>query len=387
MGFLRNQLLKVIEWEDTTSNTIAYKFPIPPRAEIMNGSQLIVREGQVAILVSSGKLADVYPAGRYKLDTGNMPILTQLMGWKYGFRSPFVCDVVYINVRMFNAQRWGTSSPVMMRDQDFGVVQFGGYGQFSFRVKAPDVFLRELMGSGLSFQTEDIVEHLKHTIVSGITESVASSNIPALDLAMRYTDLERVTADIVRPVFEKMGLELAGLDIINLSLTEDSKKALSERTRMNILGNAAEYTAYAAADSMKVVAENAHKGNMGNMGGIGMGLGTGAAMAGLYTQTIAQSQQQAPAPKPATPPAPQVACPSCGAQNNASSKFCNQCGAKMTQNATCAKCGATLSATAKFCPNCGEKVGGKSAGRVCPNCGKKASPNEKFCSACGTAIK
>jgi membrane protease subunit (stomatin/prohibitin family) len=275
----------------------------------------------------------------------------------------------------------------MMRDQDFGVVQFGGYGQFSFRVKAPDVFLRELMGSGLSFQTEDIVEHLKHTIVSGITESVASSNIPALDLAMRYTDLERVTADIVRPVFEKMGLELAGLDIINLSLTEDSKKALSERTRMNILGSAAEYTAYAAADSMKVVAENAHKGNMGNMGGIGMGLGTGAAMAGLYTQTIAQSQQQAPAPKPATPPAPQVACPSCGAQNNASSKFCNQCGAKMTQNATCAKCGATLSATAKFCPNCGEKVGGKSAGRVCPNCGKKASPNEKFCSACGTAIK
>jgi len=383
MGFFRNQLLKIIEWEDTTANTIAYKFPIPAKAEIMNGSQLIVREGQVAILVSSGKLADVYPAGRYKLETGNMPILTQIMGWKYGFKSPFVCDVVFINVRLFTAQRWGTSSPVMMRDQDFGVVQFGGYGQFSFRVKEPAVFLRELLGSGLRFETDDIIEQLKNTIVSGITESVAASNVPALDLAMRYTDLERCTADIIRPVFEKMGLELAGLEIINLSLTEDSKKALSERTRMNILGSASEYTAFAAADSMKVMAENAHKGNAGNLGGIGLGLGTGAAMAGLYTQTIAGSQQQAAsAPQQK---APQVACPSCGVMNNATAKFCNQCGTKLAQKPTCAHCGAELTAGAKFCPSCGGKVGA-TVEKTCAHCGAKLSANQKFCANCGKAV-
>jgi membrane protease subunit (stomatin/prohibitin family) len=383
MGFFRNQLLKVIEWEDTSSNTIAYKFPIPAKAEIMNGSQLIVREGQVAILVSSGKLADVYPAGRYKLETGNMPLLTQIMGWKYGFRSPFVCDVVFINTRLFTAQRWGTSSPVMMRDQDFGVVQFVGYGQFSFRVKEPETFLRELLGSGLRFETDDIIDQLKNTIVSGITESVASSNVPALDLAMRYTDLERVTADIIRPVFGKMGLELAGLEIINLSLTEDSKKALTERTRMNILGSASEYTAFAAADSMKTMAENAHKGGVGNVGGIGLGLGTGAAMAGLYTQTIAGSQAQAAqAPQKQVP---QVACPSCGAPNNAGAKFCNQCGAKLSQKPTCAQCGAELSAGAKFCPNCGGKVGA-AAEKTCPKCGEKVAPQQKFCSNCGSAV-
>ena len=401
MGFWKNQLLKVIEWEDNTHDVIAYKYPIPEKTEIMNGSQLIVRPGQTVVLVTGGKVADVFESGRFKLDTGNMPILTKMRSWKYGYNSPFVCDVYFINTKQFISQRWGTSSPVMMRDQDYGAVQFRGYGLFSFRVKDPRVFLEELMGSGASYKTKDVVEQLRRTIVSGVTESVASSNIPALDLAVKYSSLGDAAEKIVAPNFARMGIDLVDLQIENLSLTEESQKALNERTRMTILGNAQEYTAYAAADSMKTVAANAHKGGMGNISGIGMGLGTGTAMAGLYSSTIAGAQnanaalatadaeikkerarkddekreaqeEQANAP---------VKCPKCGAVNDAKAKFCAECGAKM--KATCPKCGAFINRSAKFCPECGERL---VVERVCPKCGKVAKAGERFCAACGTRV-
>lgn len=401
MGFWKNQLLKIIEWEDQSNDTIAYKYPIPAKTEIMNGSQLVVREGQTAILVSSGRLADVFVPGRYKLDTGNMPVLTKLMGWKYGFNSPFVCDVYFINTKQFISQRWGTSSPVMMRDQDYGVVQFRGYGLFSFRVGDPEVFLRELMGSGSSYKTKDLIEQLRRTIVSGVTESVSSSNIPALDLAMRYTSLEATTAEIISPNFAKMGIQLVDMQIENLSLTEESTKALNERTRMNILGNAQEYTAYVAADSLKTVAANAHKGNMGNMSGIGMGLGTGMAMSNLYSTTLSGAQNANAAEAKADAEikkeraraeydkrtreeeeeARPVKCPKCGTMNKATMKFCAECGAKL--KATCPKCGTFINRTAKFCPECGERL---VVERKCPKCGKVAKAGERFCADCGTRV-
>lgn len=401
MGFWKNQLLKVIEWEDNTHDTIAYKYPIPPKAEIMNGSQLIVRPGQTAILVSSGRVADVFEPGRYKLDTQNMPVLTQLMGWKYGFKSPFVCDVYYINTKQFTGQKWGTSSPVMMRDQDFGMVQFRGFGQFAFRVSDAAKFLSELMSSGNSYLTADIVEQLKRSVVSGISESVAASNLPALDLAMRLTDLETKAVELIAPAFVGMGIQLVSLDIENLSLTEESKAAMEERTRMNILGSAQEYTAFAAADSMKTVAANAHKGGMGNMSGIGMGLGTGAAMAGLYSNAIngaqnanfanaqadadikrerakAAAEKADAAEREAARP---VKCPKCGAENSSKDKFCADCGAKLKP--TCPKCGAEIDRAAKFCPECGTRL---VVERKCTKCGRVAKEGEKFCADCGTRV-
>lgn len=399
---LRNQLLKVIDWEDNTRDTIAYKFPLPPKTEIMMGSQLIVRESQVAILVSSGRIADVFKPGRYKLDTGNMPILTTLMSWAYGFKSPFVCDVYYINTKQFLSQKWGTSSPVMMRDQDFGMVQFRGYGIFSYKVGDPEVFLREIMGSGASYKTADILEQLRRMIVSGVTESVADSNIPALDLAMMYSELGERTTEVLNPKFKGMGIDLINLSIENLSLTEESTKAMNERTRMNILGSSQEYTAYASADALKTMAENAHKGTGMNIGGMGMGLGTGFAMTNLYSSTIAGAQnannemarakansqreqdeykfkKQVERDEEEAKP---VYCPKCNFQNKKTAKFCLECGQKL--QAVCPKCGHEILQAAKFCPECGERA--QAPLRECPKCKKVCKMGVKFCPDCGTRV-
>ncbi|HEY8423716.1 MAG TPA: SPFH domain-containing protein [Clostridia bacterium] len=360
MAFFKNQLLKVIEWADDSSDTIAYKYPIPPKTQIMMGSQLIVRESQVAILVSSGKIADVFEPGRYKLDTGNMPILTQLRSWKYGFNSPFVCDVYFINTKQFINQKWGTGSPVMMRDQDFGVVQFRGYGIFSFKVTEPVVFLRELLGSNALFKTDALLEHLKRTIVSGISEAVAASNIPALDLAMKYKAIGEKAEEIVKENFIKMGISLVNLVVENLSLTEESVKALNERTRMNILGSPQEYTQYAAADAMKTIAENAHKGGGMNMAGAAMQMGAGWTIGNTFGSAISGAgAKSAAGPVPAGFAGPTMPCP---------------------------QCGATISAASKFCSECGAKIVSSPAGKFCPACGKQNKPQANFCAECGTKL-
>jgi len=379
MGLIKNNLLSIIEWADNTSNTIAYKHPMPKNVQIMSGSQFIVRESQVGILVSSGKLCDVFKPGRYKLDTDNMPILTKLMGWKYGFKSPFVCDVYFINTKQFINQKWGTSSPVMMRDQDFGVVQFRGFGIYSFRVAEPELFLREILGTGATYTTEAITEQLKRQIVSGVTQAVAESNVPALDLAMRYSQLSDACKAIVTPRFSQGGFDLSSLTIENLSLTEESQKALEQRSRMTILGNSAEYTAFTAADSMKAMADNAHKGQgMGNMATMGMMFGTGSAMANMYSGNIAnaqaQAQQQAQQPKG-------VPCVKCRHLIPQGAKFCPSCGA--AQSEACPKCGKPVPGGVKFCPECGQNL---SAETVCAKCGHKMTPGVKFCPECGEKI-
>lgn len=383
MGFLSNQLLKVIEWADSSSDTIAYKFPMPANAQIMNGSQFIVRESQVGILVSSGRIADVFEPGRYKLTTENMPVLTQIMSWKYGFKSPFVCDVYFINTKQFINQKWGTTSPIMMRDADFGAIQFRGFGIYSFKIDDASLFLREILGSGASYQTPAITEQLKRQIVSGITQAVAESKVAALDLAAKYSELSDSSAAIVKPKFSMVGMTLSSLTIENLSLTEESQKALERRSQMNILGNSSEYTAYAAADSMKVMAENAHKGQGMNVGGMGMGLGTGWAMTNMYAQNIASAQGQAKAEtaeKVAQKSEAKILCPKCGKTNTPSAKFCLECGAKLQQ--ACPKCNAVLTPGQKFCGSCGEKLG--EAGKVCSNCKKEIPAGSQFCSECGT---
>jgi len=383
MGFIKSQLLKVIEWTDSSNDTIAYKFVMPPKYEIMNGSTLTVRESQVAVFVDKGRIADVFEPGYYKLDTSNMPVLTKLMSWKYAFESPFKSDVYFVNTKQFNNQKWGTSNPVMMRDQDFGMVQFRGYGVFTFKVGNAEVFLRELLGTGASYKVASIVEQLKRTIVSGVSESVAASNIPALDLAMKYSDLGEFAVTIVGKKFENMGFRLVSLDIENLSLTEESQKAMNERTRFNIIGNADEYKQYQAADSMKTIADNAHKGSGMNIPAMGMGLGTGFAMTNMYAGAIAGSTAEAKTAAAAkADAAPPVLCPKCGKPNAQNAKFCLECGQKL--QLSCPKCGHPVKADAKFCNDCGQRL--DAPGPVCPKCKKAARPGTKFCEDCGTKL-
>ncbi|MCL1900940.1 MAG: SPFH domain-containing protein, partial [Firmicutes bacterium] len=171
-------LLKVIEWTDSSPNTLVYRFPMNGK-EIMMGSALTVRESQVAIFVNKGQIADIFEPGFYKLKTDNLPILTKLMSWKYGFNSPFKAEVYYVNTRQFPDQKWGTVNPITLRDADFGMVRIRGFGKFSFRVKDPENFLKELFGTNSTFKTEDIVTYLKSILIESISTTIASNKISA----------------------------------------------------------------------------------------------------------------------------------------------------------------------------------------------------------------
>ena len=184
MGFFKTNLLKSLEWTDDSTDTIVYKYPMDGR-QIQYGSKLTVRASQVAVFLNKGKIADIFGPGMYTLQTSNLPILTQLMSWGYGFKSPFYADVYFINTKQFTNQRWGPSNPITMRDKDFGTIRIRGYGNYAFKVEKPDVFFKELSGTNSEFTTDDVASYLKGIIVSSISDTIAESKISALDISVK----------------------------------------------------------------------------------------------------------------------------------------------------------------------------------------------------------
>ena len=344
---IRGELIDVIEWTDSSSKTMVYKFERKDN-EIKMGAQLTVREGQTAIFVNEGQLADVFTPGRYELQTSNMPILTKLKSWKYGFNSPFKCDVYFINTKQFLDMKWGTSNPVMMRDAEFGMIRLRAFGIYSFKVSDPEAFLKEVFGTSALFTVDGVEGQIKRTIVSGLSDAIAESKIPALDLAANYDELGNYTMNAVNPKLAPLGLTLCSFVVENISLPEEVEKSMDKRTSMGVLGNLDQYAKYQAAEAMREAANNDGSG----MAGMGVGMGAGAAMGQMFAQSFGQ--------QPATPAAPAApaataACSACGAQIPNGAKFCPECGAKQAAAAFCAECGAQIAPGAKFCPECGAK--------------------------------
>lgn len=349
MGFFKNivtsQLIDVIEWTDSTADTMVYRYDMNGK-EIMMGAQLTVRESQVAVFVNEGQLADIFQPGRYELTTQNMPIMTALKSWKFGFNSPFKSDLYFINTKQFLDRKWGTSNPVMMRDAEFGMIRIRAFGIYSFRVKNPETFLKEVFGTSALFTVDGVEGQIKRSLVSGLSDAIAESKIPALDLAANYEELSAYALKALNPKVEALGLELTSFVIENISLPEEVEKTMDRRTSMGVLGDMNKYAQYQAAEAMREAANNP----AGGMAGMGVGMGAGAAMG----QMFAQSMNQQPAQQSAAQAAPTVACISCGKPIVAGAKFCPECGAP--QNApVCSGCGAKLNPGAKFCPECGKQ--------------------------------
>jgi len=345
-----SQFIDVIEWKDSTQNTMVYRYDREGK-EIMMGAQLTVRESQLAVFVNEGQLADIFEPGRYELSTANMPILTALKSWKFGFNSPFKSEVYFVNTKQFLDRKWGTSNPVMMRDAEFGMIRIRAFGIFAFRVKDPEVFLKEVFGTNGMFTVEDVEGQIKRTLISGLSDAIAESKIPALDMAANYQELSAFVKNALNPQVEALGLTLTNFIIENISLPEDVEKAIDKRTSMGVAGDLNKYTQYQAAEAMREAANNS---SGGGMAGMGVGMGAGAAMGQMFAQSMnAANQPQAAQPVQAAT----VPCVSCGKQIPQGSKFCSHCGAaQVKQEKTCAKCGAKLAADAKFCPECGQKA-------------------------------
>ena len=241
LNIIKSQLIEVIEWTDDSRDTLSYRWPDEDK-EIKNGAQLIVRESQQVQFVAAGQYADLFGPGKHTLSTENIPVLSTIYGWKYGFQSPFKCDVYYINTRLFTGNKWGTANPVTVRDPDFGVVRIRAFGTYDFRIVQPALFLKEVAGTDQNFRLDEFADTMRSRIVSIFSEALAKAKIPVLDVATRYSDLGEALVQVINPaVVDKYGLEITSFILENVSVPAEVEQAIDKRSSMTAIGNLNDY--------------------------------------------------------------------------------------------------------------------------------------------------
>ncbi len=296
--FLGGEFIDVIEHTDDTDDTLVWRFERRGN-EIKYGAKLTVREGQAAVFIHEGQLADVFTPGMYMLETNNMPVMTTLQNWDHGFQSPFKSEIYFINTTRFQDLKWGTKNPIMCRDPEFGVVRIRAFGTYTIRVSDPAVFMREIVGTDGEFTTDEISSQIRNLIVPRFTNTVAGSKIPVLDMAANMESLSQIIEEQVSPQLAEYGLEMPMFLIENISLPAAVEEAMDKRTSMGVVGDLHKYTQFAAAEAMGDAANN--PGGGGGMGA-GLGMGMGMAMAQNMAGNMAQPAAAAPAAAPPPPP-------------------------------------------------------------------------------------
>lgn len=288
---LHGELVDIIEFIPTDApDVMVWRFPRYEN-EIKYGAQLIVRESQSAAFINQGKLADIFSPGQYTLTTQNLPILSTLRGWKYGFESPFKAEVYFVSTRIFTDRKWGTKNPIMLRDAEFGPVRIRAFGNFQIKVTDPAALLRQLTGTDALFTTDQLDDQLRDMVVSRFADVIGQAKIPVLDLAANYEQLGKFVQTHIQPDFTPFGITIVNLFIENISLPDEVEAALDKRTSMGVIGNLNAYTQFQVANSVPDAAKNP-----GGLGAIGASFGIGAAMAGAVGQ--AMSSPAAPPPLP-----------------------------------------------------------------------------------------
>jgi membrane protease subunit (stomatin/prohibitin family) len=336
--FITKQFIEVIEWNEPGDGILSHRFPMRDQ-EIMNGGRLTVRESQMAAFLNEGRMADVFGPGLYTLTTQTLPILTDLMNWDKQFKSPFKSDVYFFSTRMQTDQKWGTATPITIRDKEFGAVRVRGYGIYSWHVYDPGVFLKKISGTRDEYFVGDIEGQLRNTIISRMTDTFAESAVPFLDMAANQTELAGRIADGLKPMFGDLGLALDSFVVENLSLPEELQKLLDTRIGMNMIGDMNRFTQFQVANSMPIAAAN-----QGGGAGIGVGLGAGIAMGQQMMQAMRPGESPAAPPPAPAGPAPAAPSGSGGSAEAGGTKYCINCGHQIPRQA-------------KFCSDCGSNQG------------------------------
>jgi excisionase family DNA binding protein len=296
MDFIKGELIEVIEWTDDSRDTLSFRFPDDDKA-IKNGAQLIVRESQAVQFVYLGEFGDTFGPGKHTLTTDNIPVLTRLKSWKYGFNSPFKADVYFLTTRLFTGNKWGTANPIMLRDHDFGVVRVRAFGTYDFHIVNPKLFLKEVAGSDHNFVLDEFADTMRSRIVSVFSDALATANIPVLDAAARFSELGEALLPLINPVVgAKYGLEIASFIVENVSVPAEVEQAIDKRTSMAAVGNLNDYVKFQMAQGME-------KGGSG-AGGLATEMAVGFAIAQQFVQQQgAALQGSAPPATPARPTA------------------------------------------------------------------------------------
>ena len=293
---VKGEFIDIIEWTDDTPDTMVHRFPRHDN-EIKYNAQLVVRQAQAAVFVTQGKVADVFPSGQYSLTTRNLPILSTLLGWKYGFHSPFKAEVYFVSLQNFTNLKWGTKNPVILRDPEFGPVRLRSFGTYVVKIIDPGVFIKEITGTQGHFSLDGVVEQLRNLIVSRFSDLLGEKKIPVLDLTANYDELSAILTRIIAPEFLGYGLEITKLLVENISLPVSVEEALDKRSSMGIVGNLDDYFKFQSANAMAAAAENP-----GGDASAGVGMGMGFAMANQMGQAMMSGQKGAsPPPLPDQP--------------------------------------------------------------------------------------
>ena len=330
MSFFSKQFIDVIQWTETGDSVLAWRFPMEDQ-EIQSGGRLTVRDSQLAVFVNEGQIADVFPPGLFTLSTNTLPLLTNLLNWDKAFKSPFKSDVYFYSSRLRMDQKWGTATPITIRDREFGAVRIRAYGIFAYRIDDARKFYQKVSGSRGVYLVSELEGQLRNTIVGRLTDAFANANVNFIDMASSQSHLAQTMLADVRPVFADLGLSLESFVVENISLPEELQKMLDQRIGMNMIGDLNRYTQFQVAQSMPIAAAN----EGGGAAGMGAGLGAGMVMA----QQMMNAMKPAAPPEPA-PPSPQAPAASAAPAAGGATKFCLNCGKPIPK-------------PARFCPECG----------------------------------
>jgi membrane protease subunit (stomatin/prohibitin family) len=319
MSFLSKQFIDVIHWTESGPDTLAYRYPMEDM-EIQTGARLIVRESQLAVFVNEGKLADVFGPGTYRLSTHTLPLLTNLNNWDKLFQSPFKSDVYFFSTRLQTDQRWGTTNPIVFREQDFGAIRLRGHGIYSYRIANAQLFHTRVSGTVAEYTVPELEGQIRTSLVAAFADTLGGANISLVDLAAHQVELGARVLAKGNAVFQALGLELESFVIESLSLPDDLQRRLDERIGIKMVGNLGDYTQFQIAQSIPIAAAN--EGN--SAAAVGAGLGMGVVMA----QQIAQAVN----PHSSATPGQSNFCMECGQVLPKSAKFCSACGKPQSSN-------------------------------------------------------
>jgi membrane protease subunit (stomatin/prohibitin family) len=289
------EFVDIIEWLDSTDDTMVYRFQ-RYNNEIKMGAKLIVRPGQKAVFVNEGRIADSFEPGMYRLNTQNLPILSTLMGWAYGFNSPFKAEVYFFNTKIFTNLKWGTSNPIIIRDPELGPVRLRAYGTYNVRIAQPQEFLQKLVSTDGLLQVEEVSDQIRNMILTSFTTGFGTARIPLFDFAARYTELGETIRNAMQSEVQSFGLDLTQLLIENVSLPSEVEAALDKRASIGMLGNMQQYAQYQAANAIEESAQNPSGGNSPLDFGVGIAMG----------QQLTNAMQSFSQPTNSTPPASPV---------------------------------------------------------------------------------
>lgn len=356
-------VLDLIEYSDERRNELVHRVPQHGSGEFRLGSQCVVRESQRAVFMRDGRALDVLPPGRHTLSTANIPLLTGLIGLPFGSKSPFRAEVYYVNTREFTDMKWGTPQPVLFRDTEFGMIRVRAFGTYSLRIKEPQQFLTQVVGTRATYLTDDIENFLRSIIINEFNDMMGETMTSLLDIQGLTRDLATAMQHALSEDFDRLGLELRSFQVSAVTPPDDVQKRIDERSSMGILGDMRTYTQYQTAQAIGNMGEGGGSGGGSSLtegAGLGAGLGVGMAMGEALRDSMRGGQQPAQ-PQQATQGSPQAGggarfCPECGTAVAQGARFCQNCGFNLQAAGACSKCGFMNPPGSKFCQDCGNAL-------------------------------